>query len=142
MTSKFGKQTITMHILPNILRSKGNQTLKFCQLIKYNIRGDSRVRFFIKITKPYFFFMNGKQAESCLSNLEVFHVTFLIGSLFTITRLTHINFLKATNKLIFPYGLLCTQFSVFSILFWSMSCISLIAEVFNFSETKSLFWHI
>ena len=27
-----------MHILPNISRSKGNQTIKFGQLIEYNLR--------------------------------------------------------------------------------------------------------
>ena len=27
-----------MHILPNILRSKGNQAMKFGQLIEYNVR--------------------------------------------------------------------------------------------------------
>ena len=27
-----------MHILPNILRSKGNQAIKFGQLIEYNMR--------------------------------------------------------------------------------------------------------
>ena len=32
------KQTITTHILANILRSKGNQTMKFGQLIEYNMR--------------------------------------------------------------------------------------------------------
>ena len=31
------KQLIAMHILPNISRSKGNQTMKFGQLIEYNI---------------------------------------------------------------------------------------------------------
>ena len=35
MTSQPGKQTITMHILPNISRSKGNQTTKFGSLIQY-----------------------------------------------------------------------------------------------------------
>ena len=29
-------QTITIHILPNISRSKDGQTIKFCQLIEYN----------------------------------------------------------------------------------------------------------
>ena len=29
---------IVIHILANILRSKGNQTMKFCQLIKRNMR--------------------------------------------------------------------------------------------------------
>ena len=38
MTSQLGQQTIAIHILPNILRSKGNQAMKFGQLIKYNIR--------------------------------------------------------------------------------------------------------
>ena len=37
MTLQSGKQTIAMHILPNISRSKGNQTLKFGQLIECNI---------------------------------------------------------------------------------------------------------
>ena len=46
MTSQLGKQTIAMHILPNIFRSKGNQTMKFGQLIEYNIRN-------IVLEKPY-----------------------------------------------------------------------------------------
>ena len=29
---------MTIHILPNISRSKGNQTVKFGQLIDYNMR--------------------------------------------------------------------------------------------------------
>ena len=32
------KQTITIHILSNISRSRGNQTVKFGQLIEYNMR--------------------------------------------------------------------------------------------------------
>ena len=38
MTSQPGCQTIAIHILPNILRSKGNQTMKFGQLIEYSLR--------------------------------------------------------------------------------------------------------
>ena len=38
MTSQPGKQTIAIYILPNISRSKGNQTVKFDQLIEYNMR--------------------------------------------------------------------------------------------------------
>ena len=38
MMSQTGKQTIRTHILPNISRSKGNQTMKFGQLIEYNVR--------------------------------------------------------------------------------------------------------
>ena len=38
MTSQPGYQTIAIHILPNILRSKDNQTMKFGPLIEYNTR--------------------------------------------------------------------------------------------------------
>ena len=38
MTSQPGYQTIAIRILPNIPRSKGNQTMKFGQLIEYNMR--------------------------------------------------------------------------------------------------------
>ena len=38
MTSQLGEQTISIHILPNILRIKGNQTLKFGQVIECNNR--------------------------------------------------------------------------------------------------------
>ena len=37
MTSQPGYQTIVIQILPNILRSKGNQ-MKFGQLVEYNMR--------------------------------------------------------------------------------------------------------
>ena len=32
------KLAIAIHIFPNIARSKGNLTIKFCQLIKCNMR--------------------------------------------------------------------------------------------------------
>ena len=38
MTSQPRMQKIAMHILPNISRSNGNQTMKFGQLIEYNMR--------------------------------------------------------------------------------------------------------
>ena len=44
--SRTGKQTITKDILPNILRSKGNQVMKFGQVIEYDIRN-------ISLEKPY-----------------------------------------------------------------------------------------
>ena len=37
MTLQSGKQTFAIHILPNTLRSKCNQTMKLGQLIEYNI---------------------------------------------------------------------------------------------------------
>ena len=36
MTWQSGKQTIAIHILPNISRSRGNQTMKFWKTIEYN----------------------------------------------------------------------------------------------------------
>ena len=38
MKPQSGKQTIAIQILPNISRSKSNQTVKFGQLIDYNMR--------------------------------------------------------------------------------------------------------
>ena len=38
MTSQPGQETIAIHIFTNISRSKGNQALKFGQLIVYNMR--------------------------------------------------------------------------------------------------------
>ena len=35
ITSRPGYKTVTIHILPNIARSKGNQKMKFGQLIEY-----------------------------------------------------------------------------------------------------------
>ena len=38
MTSQTGTQIITVHIFRNTSRSKGNQTIKFGQLIEYKVR--------------------------------------------------------------------------------------------------------
>ena len=38
MTAQAGEKVITIHILPNISRSKGNQAIKFGQLIKNCMR--------------------------------------------------------------------------------------------------------
>ena len=38
MTSQPGEQTVVTHILPNISRSKFNQTMKFDQLTECNMR--------------------------------------------------------------------------------------------------------
>ena len=46
MTSQSSKQTIAIHILLNISRSKDNQAMKFGQLIKYKMRN-------ISDEKPY-----------------------------------------------------------------------------------------
>ena len=46
MKLQTGKQTITIHIFPNIARSVGNQAIKFGQLIEYNMRNNF-------LEKPY-----------------------------------------------------------------------------------------
>ena len=38
MTSQPWKQTIAIHVLPDISRSKGNQAMEFGQLVAYNMR--------------------------------------------------------------------------------------------------------
>ena len=38
VTSQPGKKIIAIHILPNFSRSKVNETIKFGQLIEYNMR--------------------------------------------------------------------------------------------------------
>ena len=38
MAPQTGEQIFTIHILPNISRSKENQAIKFGQLMKYNVR--------------------------------------------------------------------------------------------------------
>ena len=38
MTPRPGKQKITIHILPNITKSIADKTMKFGQLIEYNVR--------------------------------------------------------------------------------------------------------
>ena len=38
MTSQRDKQTIVIHVLPNILRNKDNQSMKFGHLREYNMK--------------------------------------------------------------------------------------------------------
>ena len=38
MTSQPGKQAIVIHVLPNIVRNKDNQAIKFGQLREYNMK--------------------------------------------------------------------------------------------------------
>ena len=51
MTSQPGKQTTAIHILPNISRSRGNQTMKFGQLIEYNMRNILKI--IVNLEKSY-----------------------------------------------------------------------------------------
>ena len=48
MTSEPGTQTIALHMQVNISRSKANQSMKFGQLIEYNMRHIFREKSYIK----------------------------------------------------------------------------------------------
>ena len=59
MTSQPGKQTIAIHILLNISRSKSNETMKFGQLIEYDMRKSFLEKSYTKcggetIPRPHF----------------------------------------------------------------------------------------
>ena len=59
MTSQPGQQRIVIHILPNISKSKGNQTMKFDQLIECNMRNIFHEKLYIKcggetISRPFY----------------------------------------------------------------------------------------
>ena len=58
MTLQPGKQTITIHILSNLSRSKSNQTMKFGQLLENNMKNIFLEKLYTKcggetITKPF-----------------------------------------------------------------------------------------
>ena len=48
MSSQPGKWTIAIHILSGVSRSKGDQTIKFGQLIEYNMRNIFLEKLYIK----------------------------------------------------------------------------------------------
>ena len=48
MTAQPSKQIFTKYILPNISRNKDNQTMKFGQLIEYNMRNICLEKLFTK----------------------------------------------------------------------------------------------
>ena len=69
MTSQPGKQAIAMQILPNISRRQGNQTMKFGQLIVYNMKNIflenlTKRENLIKKTVPRHFFKNSQLSIS------------------------------------------------------------------------------
>ena len=51
MTSQPGQQTIPIHILPNTSQSKGNQVMKFSQVIEDNKGNISPSKFMQKISQ-------------------------------------------------------------------------------------------
>ena len=69
-TAQPGKQTIAIHTFPNISRIKGNQTMRFAQLIEYDVRNTFLEKSYIKcggetIPKP---FSKKKKLSICLDH--------------------------------------------------------------------------
>ena len=62
-TSQPGLWIITIHILPNISRSKNNQTRKIGKLIEYNVRNTVREKSYIICRAR----ATGKWGEGCVS---------------------------------------------------------------------------
>ena len=79
ITSHTGWQTITIHILPKISWSKGNQTMKFGQLIEYNKKNTSLQNLNRKWTgktssRPFFVFwkaLNEVQASGLQFSVNI-----------------------------------------------------------------------
>ena len=81
MTSEPGKQTIAIHILPNFSRSKGNQTMRFGQLIKYNTRNvflEESFKICDRETIPWPFSKKSKLSISLDRQSEVFYSLILL----------------------------------------------------------------
>ena len=81
MTSQPGKQTIAIHILPKISRSKDNQRMKFGQLVDYNIRNIFLEKSYTKCgweTIPRPFSKNSKLSVSLDQQSKVLYSLFFL----------------------------------------------------------------
>ena len=77
MTSSTGKQIITKLILPNISRSKGNQTMEFGQLIEiFLLKNYSKIRQ-ETIFRPLAFFKNALNEIKTSTHHLIFNIFWL-----------------------------------------------------------------
>ena len=86
MTSQRGQQTIAIHILLNISRSKSNQAMKFGQLIEYNMRNISVEKSYTKCageTIPRPLSKKSKLSISLDQQCEVLNSLFLLYANFS-----------------------------------------------------------
>ena len=87
ITSQSGSQAITIHIFIDIWRSKCNQTMKFGQLIEFNMRNIFLEKSYTKCngeTIPRPFFKNSKLSISLDQLLKVLYSFLLYAKLMTI----------------------------------------------------------
>ena len=66
MASQSGKQTIAIHMLPNISGRKDNQTVKFGRLIQYNMRNNFLEKAYTKYDGKTFHRFFSKKSQSSL----------------------------------------------------------------------------
>ena len=81
MTSQPVKQTIAIHTLPNISRSKSNQATKIGQLIEYNMRNISLEKSYTtraEETIPRHFSKKSKMSLSLDKQFNVLYSFFLL----------------------------------------------------------------
>ena len=81
LTSQPGQQTITIHILTNISRSKDNQAMRFGQLIEYNLRNIFLEKPFTKCggeTIPTLFFKKSKLSIYPDQYFKILYILFLL----------------------------------------------------------------
>ena len=81
MASQLGKQMISIHLLPNISRSKGNQAIIFGQLIECNMRNIFPKKSYTKHdgeTNPRPFAKKLKLSISPNQQSKVFYSLFLL----------------------------------------------------------------
>ena len=79
MMSQTSYQTVAVHILLNISRSKGNQTMKFGQIIEYNMKNIFVEKSYTKYTgetSPRFFSEKSKSSMSLDQYLQFYAVCF------------------------------------------------------------------
>ena len=84
--SQPGKQTTVIHILPNISRIKGNQTMKFGQLIEYDMRNTFLEKSYAKcggetIPRPF-----SKKSKLSISLDQYSKVLYILFQLFAKLR--------------------------------------------------------
>ena len=79
--SQSGQQAIAIHILTNISRSKGNQAMKFDQLIEFSLRNILLEKSYTKCVKetiPRPFFNKSKLSISLGQYSKVLYILFLL----------------------------------------------------------------
>lgn len=81
MTSQNGQHTIIIHILSNISKNKCNQTMQFCQLMKFKMKsyikcnGEASIRPFYKKIKSR---ISLYQQSEVMQSLLLLHVQVVV----------------------------------------------------------------